>query len=394
MTVFKSFFLAARRFLWPVIIYVGLMVLMTGFIMASIGDNPGQLQVSTDLYKVAVINRGTGAEITTALTDFLGERSNIISINSDEKSIRDALFWRDVDYVLELPEGFEESVLSGEQPQLKTYNSPNDYVRLYVDQYVNRFLATYLTYQQRLGDKSTADLLQMTTEDLKSETKIQSVQQESSNHAQTSMAWYFRFLSYPMMAAIATGMGMVLSRLMSDNLSFRNRVSSFSDTRRNLQVLLASLLYAALIWLVLLILGLILTKLPLSDLFTPRFLLMLLSSFLYMAICMAVALLITSFTQKSAVVTAVVNVVGLGSSFLGGVFVPVEVMGNSILRIGRAFPAYWYTSAVRAVGEAAQMTQKALSDYWSGMGILTLMLAVLLSGSLLVNKVKRQRGIG
>ena len=115
------------------------------------------------------------------------------------------------------------------------------------------------------------------------------------------------------------------------NLVLRTRVSSLSETRRNGQMVLAALTYSSVIWVVLVVVGAITSRLSLAHVLTPRFGLMLLGSFLYMLISMSIALLACAITQKQNVITGVTNVVALGSSFLGGVFVPVEVLGEGVL---------------------------------------------------------------
>jgi ABC-2 type transport system permease protein len=158
-------------------------------------------------------------------------------------------------------------------------------------------------------------------------------------------------------------------------------------------MVLAALTYSSVIWVVLVVVGAITSRLSLAHVLTPRFGLMLLGSFLYMLISMSIALLACAITQKQNVITGVTNVVALGSSFLGGVFVPIEVLGEGVVRIGKVLPAYWYTTAVRAVGDAGELGTAPLHTYWQGMGIMTLMLGVLLGATLLVNKIRRQRGI-
>lgn len=47
---------------------------------------------------------------------------------------------------------------------------------------------------------------------------------------------------------------------------------------------------------------------------------------------------------------AIVNTVSLGSSFLCGVFVQQELLGETVPSIARFLPAYWYVKAVDISG--------------------------------------------
>lgn len=124
MTVFKAFFRVSRRYLWPVIMYVGIMVLMSNLISSAMGPSSDELAVSTQDYRLAVLNQDAGDPVSDALVTFVGEQANIRDIGHDERAIRDALFWRDVDYVLRIPAGFGAQVLTGEAPQLETSRPP------------------------------------------------------------------------------------------------------------------------------------------------------------------------------------------------------------------------------------------------------------------------------
>lgn len=236
-------------------------------------------------------------------------------------------------------------------------------------------------------------MIAQTRADLANGVQLQRVVSGGARGPEESMAMYYRYMSYSLLAAISSGMGMVLAVLLNKGLVYRNRASSLSETAMTAQLAAAGLLFSTLIWLVLIAFGVLLNKLPIASLFSGRLLWMLLASYLYMIFCMALTILITAFTQKTQVVTGVSNVISLGSSFLGGVFVPIEFLGPSVAAIGKAFPAYWYTAGIRALSDAPELNAQALSRYGRSMGVVALMIAVLLAGALLVNKIKRQRGL-
>lgn len=391
MTVFKGFLGVARRNKGTVAIYLIIMMVMSVFMLQSVGDTQGDLSVSTSDYRVGIINEDGADPITAGLVDFLGQRAEVKNLNdTSEKGVLDSLFWRESDHVLRIPRGFGASLATAQPMMIETMSSPNDYTHMYVDTYINRFLATLQLYMQRSPAAAPDTLLAQVNQDLAAQVDILPVSGQPDAHAGT--VWYFRYLSYPLLAAIASGMGVVMAVMQKKELVQRARVSSVSELWRNIQIVLAGLLYSSLIWLALVLLGLLLTRLPVSQLTSARFLLILLSSFVYMLICMAIALVVSAFTQRRDVINGVNNVIALGSSFLGGVFVPVEVMGDQVLAMGKALPAYWYTLAVRGIGEAADNLGAALPAYWRHMGILGLMLAVLLAATLLINSLRRQRG--
>lgn len=94
MTVFKAFFQVARRNLTVVLIFIGMMMVITVLAFQSLGDTRGELKVSTKDYRVGIINEDGEDPLTRGLLDFLGARALLVPIGDGENDARDALFWR------------------------------------------------------------------------------------------------------------------------------------------------------------------------------------------------------------------------------------------------------------------------------------------------------------
>ena len=76
-----------------------------------------------------------------------------------------------------------------------------------------------------------------------------------------------------------------------------------------------------------------------------KFWLACLNSFVYIIATAGIAMIIAQFDLSDNGITAISNIIGLGMSFLCGVFVPQELLTGGVLALGRLFPAYWYTKA-------------------------------------------------
>jgi len=59
-------------------------------------------------------------------------------------------------------------------------------------------------------------------------------------------------------------------------------------------------------------------------------------------VCMSVGLLCGFIAKTSNVLNMLVNIIGLGFSFLGGVFVEQELLSSKILPVAKLLPSYWY----------------------------------------------------
>jgi len=98
-------------------------------------------------------------------------------------------------------------------------------------------------------------------------------------------------------------------------------------------------LCAFLIWLVFIAGAYLLTPYSLTG---TAGLLRILNSLVFAVVCVSLAFLIGQVVKKSIVLQAVAQILGLGMSFISGVFVPQEWLADSVLAIARFTPTYWY----------------------------------------------------
>jgi len=84
---------------------------------------------------------------------------------------------------------------------------------------------------------------------------------------------------------------------------------------------------------------------------------------------------------------------GLGFSFISGVFVPQEYLGASVLRIASFTPTYWYIGAIqessKLTTEAGYSSQKLIACF-----VIQICFAIaFVALSLLVSMQRRRRSI-
>ncbi len=63
---------------------------------------------------------------------------------------------------------------------------------------------------------------------------------------------------------------------------------------------------------------------------------------------LGIVFLIGQVMKKAETVSMVSNVIALGMSFLSGVFVPIEFLGDGIIKAADFLPAYWYITGSTA----------------------------------------------
>ena len=79
-----------------------------------------------------------------------------------------------------------------------------------------------------------------------------------------------------------------------------------------------------------------------TAMFNRQGLLLILNLLVFCLTVLSIGFLIGNNIQNKEVMGAINNVITLGTSFICGAFVPQEILGNSVLRIAKIFPSYWF----------------------------------------------------
>ena len=150
---------------------------------------------------------------------------------------------------------------------------------------------------------------------------------------------YFNFASYSIMAVIIYIVCLVLNSFNNETVRKRTIISSMNYKEHSKQILFASLLYSIIVWILYVLLGIILIG---DILLQTRGLIYILNVLIFTITSLTIALLISSLIKNKGAISGVVNVVALGSAFLCGSFIPLEWLPNSVLRISKILPTYYY----------------------------------------------------
>ena len=152
--------------------------------------------------------------------------------------------------------------------------------------------------------------------------------------------YYFQYLAYVMLSMLIVTLCPVILTLNRKGVRERTMCSSLTSANYSRQTALGASILVFSIWLLFIIVAIIWGKT-----LNVKFWLACLNSFVYIIAAAGIAMIIAQFDLSDNGITAISNIIGLGMSFLCGVFVPQELLTGGVLAVGRLFPAYWYTKA-------------------------------------------------
>lgn len=335
MTVFKTFWKIVNKYKGTIILYTAILIIFGGLNMSNNDTSTTFVDSKPD---ILIINNDEENVITANLVNYIKENSNIIDIKDDEEAINDALFYRDVNYIIYIPKDYGKDVLNNKNPQIDI-KSTGDYQSSFAEMMLSRYVQIQNVYANNIQNED--ELVKSINDTLSTKSKIEITSKIDTNQTQ-KLAQYFNFASYSIMAVVIFIICLVLSSFHEITVSKRTIISSMNYKKHNKNLLFASFGYALIVWIAFNVLGEILVG---DILTTTRGMVYMLNSFVFTFCSLTVALFISTLVNNKNAVNGIVNVVALGSAFLCGAFVPAEMLPESVLNIAHILPAYWYINS-------------------------------------------------
>lgn len=330
MTVFKTFLKVLNKSKAPIIMYTVILILFAG-VNVETSENPTKF--TAEKPPIYIISRKDAKGINKNLVDYM--KKNCKYINLDGKNVNDALFYREVSYIVMIPENFGKKIMEQEEPKI-IVKSTNDYNAKLSERILNRYIQTAYAYSQIA--KTEEELVKYINIALEKETEVEVLSKLDTPHL-TKATSYYNFLNYALLAGLIYVICLILSSFKEEKIKKRTLVSSMDYKRFNRNLLLSNGLFALLLWIFYIVLSIILVG---NIMFTSHGLFYILNSAIFSCCALSLAFLIASIIKNKNAINGIVNVIALGSSFLCGAFVPMEMLPNSVLTIAHILPSYWY----------------------------------------------------
>lgn len=335
MTIFKAFLQILNRNKLILIIYSVILVFFSIFNTQNSAQSPNFQSEKPTIY---LDNRDEAQGITQSLADYLAEHAEIVELDNADEALDDAIFYRQVDYAVEIPAGFREDFLAGQNPRIAIRRA-DTYESSLAENLLKRFLQTAESY--RLLSLNEEDLIARIEQTLANELEI-SVAGERHSPELERAASYYNFLNYTMLAGGIFMVCMVLLSFREHKVARRIAVGTISPARVNRILLGANLLFMLSLWAVYVATSFVLAGEAMAS---RAGMILILNSLIFTVSTTALALLLANLIKSRGALNGIVNVIALGSSFLCGAFVPLAWLPESVRTFAHVLPSFWYIDA-------------------------------------------------
>lgn len=360
MTVFKTFLKILNKCKIPIIMYTVFLIAFGGFNMQTSDNSTNFVSSKPD---ILIINYDDNTGLTKNLINYINDNANIVEIKDDEEKINDALFYRDINYVIYIPENYRNDFLNKKNPEIKI-KSTGDYQSSYAEMLLNRYIKVANVYVDRLNEED--EIIAKINNTLTNQTKIE-VTSKLNTDSLSKATFYYNFASYSILAGVIYVICLILSSFNNEKIKKRTIISSMDYKKHNRILLLSNSLFAFVLWLFYVLLSFILIK---DVMFQPQSIIYLINSLVFTMCSVTIAFFISSLVNNKEAINGIVNVVALGSSFLCGAFVPIEWLPNSVLTIAKFLPSYWYIQTNELVNTLETINVDTLKPVFINVGVL------------------------
>jgi len=381
MTVFKGYMKILKKNIGLVIIY-----LVIFFSVAMALQAAASKEHLEDFEKARVdiaVADNDQSTLSHALTDYLKTIHNVSEISSDPSVMQEELFYRNVEYIVVIPEDFYENcMVNGES--ISVTKVPGSYSAYYVDQQLESCLNTMRTYLKAgfsqkeaataILDKKRGEVTMLDTDE---------------NSGTSGWLYYFRYIPYLFLALLCYVMGYVLMAFKKDDIPKRMQASAISARRQSLEGLLAMFVMGGGLWGI----GMAGATLMYGKTFlsSENFGYYVLNTLVMMAVALSLSYLIGLFVKNSNMLSGIANILSLGMCFLCGVFVPMNIMDRNVLKVSQFLPVYWYENVNETLGSYSHLTGEAAVSVWKGIGLEAMFAVVFVCMILAVTRYQRQK---
>lgn len=388
MQVFNTFFHVIRKSLPSISIYMAVFILIS-IITAQSYTSVTSTDFTESDTNIAIIDRDGGSPMMEGLKAYLGQTNTLVDLPDDTERLQDELFYRNVEYIAIIPEGFTDSFEKNGTAEMETVVVPDSTSAQYVDILVNQYLNTYKLYL-KYGDMTVDERIQAVADNLSVNTEVTMQKYEKASSSTQPFMIYFGYLAYILVAVLILGISTIMIVFNQPDLRRRNLCAPLKQSSMNLQLALGCVVFALICWMIIVTIGILLFN---KELFNSGVMLYVcLNSLAFTIVCVALGFFVGIVIKSYNAQAAIANVLSLGMSFLCGVFVPQSIMSPTVLRIASFLPGYWYVKANDTLGELSSIDMNSLTPVFNAMLIQLGFSAVIFFAALYISKRKQQNG--
>ncbi|MGO3780761.1 MAG: ABC transporter permease [Enterococcus viikkiensis] len=362
MTTYKAILQILKKNKGSLLLGVIIMAIITLFYAGQLTRDAEELTK----VKLAILSEDD-SNLEKNFVTYLAKQHTLVDLQgTSKKSLDDALYFDEVQYILEIPKDFSAKLSKGETVSLASKTRPATFSQSLVDTTVNNYLNTYLTYQKQLPSLSQQELLEKTMITLNKNGEVQFDSTYHKKKKQNVTGQIYNLLAYGMFMSIFSGYAAVNLAFNRKEIRERNSCSPISRRKLARKISLGNLSYAIVCWLIFLVFVQFVTRGGFDHVHGY----FVLNTVAFFIAIISFSIMITSVLQNEDAIAGINNIFIMGSCFIAGVFVPSQFLPDVVNKIAAFTPTYWFVQNNDLIGQTVAFNQTFLTKFLFQSGVL------------------------
>lgn len=379
MTVFKNYFKVTKSYLGITIMYIAMFTIIAIFTCSSNEQETKELSKAN----VIVINEDDGV-YAKQLETYLKDSFEIIECENKEERIKDKLFIGTSDIAITIPKGYSKNFNTKDELMLVKRQVPNSNEANLVDDKINKYLNLSELYLN--SGSSIEQLPSLINKDLNTKSDVEFL--EGSNQALGNMKSYFNFSNYMIIMLVSSVVGLIYNAFNQVSVKKKNLVSSTPYSRVTLQIFAGSVIVGFAICAAFIGVAIFMFK---DIFFTTYGLLYSLNLGIFTVFSLALTAFICTLIEEVEARSFLINILGLGTSFICGAFIPQEILATSVVNASKLLPNYYFIANNNIIAEISKFNMDTLSPVFTNIFILLGFTALILFLNVIAGKVIKKK---
>lgn len=387
MQVFKTYFKIVKKNMKHLSIYFFIFLVISMIITSQTTKDKADTNFSDTKRPIAIFNYDKNSEFSNNFVKFLSKYTEVIEIEDKTETIQDSLFFRKVEYIVKVPNGFtKEFKTNNDQAEIIKISIPDSTSSFYIDFLIEKYMNAARLYLNNIPDITDTQLNEYIERDLALETNLKIETFGATTDTNDAQYYYFYFFAYAIFSIIILGVTSIILSFNETEIKKRNMSSPIKLANYNSQIILASLLFTVISWAVICLASAVVFGGLSFDLNT---LLLLVNSLILSLVVLSISFLLVNLLKNRSAIDAVANILSLGLCFISGVFVEQEYMSAEVLQVASFTPTYWYVKAINSIKVLTEFNMENISPIINYMLIQLIFGVAILAIALVIVKQKR-----
>lgn len=374
-------------------IYIGFLSVMGVLLMGEVGTDAASPAPDTARARIALIDRD-GSAVARELTAALAESDELVAVDDEPLALQDALATGNVDAVLIVPDSFGEDLVTAARedrdlPELEVATGSDMQAAALASQRASRVVSLIAGAAALEPHASSDHVLAGMREVVAVAPDVELIEVPESSTAASRLAFYLTFSSYTVTSSVIVVAGVALSTLNAPDVRRRHLAASVSTWRMGAGSIAGCAMLTLIVCAWVAMVGIAVSGAgELLPGAAPQIALALASLAVFSLVPLALAYTLTQCGFREEALNAIANLGGMVMSFLGGVWVPLTLMGKGVQAVARLTPTFWmYDAVTRALGARA-VTPQVMATVGVDLGIIALFAAAIVSAGLVASRLR------